>query len=382
MKEKIRRISAFVIAIFVGAFIFMALIFVGKSTKGPLEDLMTTINTATSSLEKKLMGDTESRQKKLQWFEQRRNNVSLLNAPDTLLFGAYDDRTYNSFQEIVALEDSLDIPLPVIQIYSAWGSKGDQNFPVLRTQAIHDLGSVPMITWEPWLNDFNPGEFPFAQNNSNINEEGMKAIARGEFDVYIDKWALSAKKFRHPFFLRFGHEMNDPYRYPWGPQNNSSEDFIKGWRHVVNRFESLGVTNAIWIWSPHPAYPFAEYYPGKEYTDWTGITALNYGALAPWSQWYSFDEIISKSYNELATYDHPVMITEFGSLEVGGDRAEWYSKAIDSLTIKYPLIHSIIFFNASADNTTSNKTLDWTITNDDEVLQAVQSVVQRYKNKK
>ncbi len=372
MKEKLKRITSVIIAVLIGGLIFIALIFAGDSSKGPLEDFMTTINTVTSSLEKSIMGNKDTREKKLKWFEQHRNNVSLLKYPDTLFYGAFDDRTFDSFQPVISLEDSLQFPLPLIQIYSAWGSKGDQAFPRLRAQTIYDLGSIPMITWEPWLDDFNPGEFPFVENNTRVNKDGMKAVAEGEFDKYIDKWAESAKKFRRPFFLRFGHEMNDPYRYPWGPQNNDPADYVKAWQHVVERFNKAGAENVIWIWSPHPAYSFEEYYPGKNYVNWTGLTALNYGTLATWSEWYSFDEIIKKPYDALSQYEHPVMITEFGSLEVGGDRAEWYYHALDSIGEKYPSIHSVVFFNASADNTTSSKTLDWTITNDKPVLKAIQ----------
>lgn len=378
MKKIVIRSSAFILAIVFGSILFILLLMAGDRSKGPLEDLQSAVSTKISNIERKLIGGTKKRESKLEWFRQYRNNVSLLNAPDTLFFGAYDDNTRTSFEQIVALEDSLEIPLPVIQIYSAWGSKRDQNFPMLQAQAIHDLGSVPMITWEPWLNDFNPQQFPFVRKATNINEGGLTAIAEGKFDAYIDEWALNAKKFRQPFFLRFGHEMNDPYRYPWGPQNNAPEDFIRAWQHVVNRFDSLGAQNAIWIWSPHPAYNYDSYYPGKDYVDWIGITALNYGTVASWSKWWSFDEIIGKSYKDFSKHNHPIMLTEFGSLGVGGDRAAWYSNALDSIPVKYPLIHSVVFFHASGDNTTTYKTLDWSIKNDKEVIKAIQSAVRNW----
>jgi hypothetical protein len=380
MKKIVIRTSIIGIAILFGTFLFILLLFAGDRSKGPLEDLQSSINTQISKIERKLIGGTEKRKNTLEWFRQYRNNVSLLNAPDTIFFGAYDDNTRTSFEQIVALEDSLEIQLPVIQIYTAWGSKRDQNFPMLQAQVIHDLGSVPMVTWEPWLNDFNPQQFPFVQKTTNINEGGLTAIAEGKFDAYIDEWALNASKFRHPLFLRFGHEMNDPYRYPWGPQNNAPEDFIKAWQHVVNRFDSLGAQNVMWIWSPHPAYTYEYYYPGQQYVDWIGITALNYGTVAPWSQWWSFDDIISKSYNDFSKHNHPIMLTEFGSLGVGGDRAAWYYNALDSIPVKYPLVHSVVFFHASGDNTTTYKTLDWSIKNDKEVIKAIQSAVKNWSN--
>src|SRR6185369_3819852 len=49
--------------------------------------------------------------------------------------------------------------------------------------------------------------------------------------------------------LRFAHEMNDPYRYPWGPQNNSKEEYIYAWQHVWQRFQKAGARNVIWTWS-------------------------------------------------------------------------------------------------------------------------------------
>lgn len=378
MKKIIIRTSAFIVAILFGVVIYLLLIYAGERSKGPLEDFMAAINTTVSKIERSILGGETKRQEKLEWFKQYRNNVSLLNAPDTVFFGAYDDRTLNSFQPIIALEDSLDFTLPVIQIYTAWGSKASQNFPMLNVQAIYDLGSVPMITWEPWLNDFNPKQFPFVDKERNINEGGLKAIAEGKFDAYIDEWARQAKKFRQPFFLRYGHEMNDPYRYPWGPQNNAPEDYVNAWQYLVDRFDSLGAKNAIWVWSPHPAYDYNDYYPGRDYVDWMGITALNYGTVAPWSQWWMFDEIVGKIYNDFSEQELPMMVTEFGSLDVGGDRAAWFYNALDSLPVNYPLIHSMVFFHAANDNTTTYKTLDWTIDDDQEVIEAIQSAVNNW----
>lgn len=55
--------------------------------------------------------------------------------------------------------------------------------------------------------------------------------------------------------------MNDPYRYPWGPQNNDPSEFVAAFRHVHDVFDSVGASNVIWIWSPHLTYgKFKEYY--------------------------------------------------------------------------------------------------------------------------
>ena len=330
------RTGLVISAISAGIFLFLLLTWAGKKNKGPIDDLLMNADYRISQIEKNVLGKDErkTRSSSLQWLYKYRTNKTMFSTLDTILLGAYDDNTVESYESVIGLEDSIETKLPIISIYTAWGSKKNQVFPQLRAQAISDLGSVPMITWEPWLNDFNEEEFPVLANKKDKNNEGMKEIASGKFDAYIDKWANAAKQFGSPVLLRFGHEMNDPYRYPWGPQNNKPDDFIAAWRHVVDRFNSIGANNVIWVWSPHPAYlTYPQFYPGHKYVDWIGVTALNYGTVATWSQWWSFDEIFGKFYDSVSLYKKPMMITEFGSLPVGGNRANWFREALDSIPI-------------------------------------------------
>jgi hypothetical protein len=374
MKTIAYRASAILLVVFLGVCVFSLLLFAGNRSKGPLEDLAAGVSSQVAHFEKNMVngGSREGRSASLDWLNRYRNNSLFLNAPDTILAGVYDNNTAESYESIVALEDSLGMKLPIIQFYTAWGSKKDQVFPMLRSQAIYDLGSVPMITWEPWLNDFDPETFPINGPIKEVNANGLKAIARGKYDAYIDKWARDAKAFGKPFFLRFGHEMNDPYRYPWGPQNNKPADFIAAWRHVVDRFRLQGATNASWVWSPHPAYTnYEEFYPGPSYVNWIGITTLNYGTVAPWSQWYSFDAIVGKAYAELSLYGKPLMISELGSLSVGGDKAKWFKEALTTLPTKYPAVKAVVFFNNANDVSTTYKALDWSMNAEKPVLLAI-----------
>jgi hypothetical protein len=383
MTTVFNRLISFIVALTIGTLLFIFLVFAGNKSKGPLEDIFNKVTSKVAQTESRLMDTRESRSQKLLWFNNFRNNKMVMNSTDSILLGAYDDNTAESYLDIISFEDSLRTKLPIISFYTAWGSKKDQVFPLLRAQAIYDLGSIPMITWEPWLNDFDPVQFPFNVNAVNKNKGGLRAIAEGKYDQYIDKWAADAKRFGLPFYLRWGHEMNDPYRYPWGQQNNSQEDYIAAWRHVVNRFNRIGATNAIWIWSPHPAYPtYPEFYPGHEYVDWIGLTSLNYGTVATWSQWWSFNDIINKAYSELAAYGKPIMLSEFGSLKIGGDRAVWFQEALSSIPTKYPKIKAVVFFHARNDITVTNKALDWTFEDDERELQAVRETISQWRKKK
>jgi beta-mannanase len=219
-----------------------------------------------------------------------------------------------------------------------------------------------MVTWEPWLTDFENGLHPHLPLRDARDRHGLAAVARGEYDFYLDRWAADAAAFGKPLFVRVGHEMNDPYRYPWGPQNNTKEEFIAAWRRIVDRFRSAGAHNVLWVWAPHVAYQYWDlYYPGGEYVDWVSTGTLNFGTVANWSQWWSFDQLFGMKYDTLASFGKPVMIDEFGSLAVGGDRTAWYRDALTDLPRRYPGVKALLFFNAREDQTLTYQKVNWSI---------------------
>lgn len=378
MKKIIYRNLVVITAVVFGALLVAGLTFVGKESSGPAEDLFSQISSGISFLENKfIIGKREkSRSKQLQWFDKYRDNKDLALYPDRVILGVYDDKTSETFQAISELEDSLQTSFPLIQTYTAWGSKRNQRFPASELNAIYNIGSLPVVTWEPWLTDFDKDAMPGLPFPEVRDKDGLRAISNGVYDMYIDKWAMDAKSFDKLMFLRFAHEMNDPYRYPWGPQNNTSEDFVAAWRHVVDRFRAIGADNVIWIWSPHPAYGmYEEYFPGEEYVDYIGLSALNYGTVAPWSEWWTFDEIFAKHYEVLAEFKKPIVIAEFGSLAVGGDRAKWFKEALTDFPVRYPEVKSILFFHDSEDATTTYQTLNWYFKNDPEITKEIRKAI-------
>jgi hypothetical protein len=380
MKNTAYRFAFTTGAILLGIIIILFFTFLGKKGSGPLEDFFTEMGTTVTDLEKSILLSNREpiRSKELGWFNSYRVNKKLITNPDTILLGIYDNHYKKSFDHMLALEDSLQLSLPIIQLYTAWGDRPEERFPIKYAKAIDNLGSVPFITWEPWLNDFDRKELglPYKEDP---NKNGFTDIRNGDYNLYIDKWASDVKAFGKTVFIRFGHEMNDPYRYPWGPQNNKPGDFIAAWKYIVERFKAQDVHNVVWVWSPHPAYKmYNEYYPGDDYVDWVGVGALNYGTVALWSKWWSFDEIFGDYYNQLSTFNKPIVITEFGSLAVGGERYMWYEKALSDLPGKYPMLKSILFYNNDNDNTTLNKSLVWSLNSDTLTINAVKRTIHNW----
>jgi len=371
------RIGATLMAAALGGVIVMALTYAGDRSSGPVEEVFKKVGENVTKIENSIVQEVreETRQEKLKWFDVYRRHPERMVKSKHIFWGAYDNEEKDGFDKIIRLEDSLHTKLSIVQMYVAWGSLKSEKFPSDKVKAVFDLGSLPFITWEPWLNDFDKEKFPGIPDPEWRASGSMLAISQGTYDAYIDQWALEAKEFGHPLFIRFGHEMNDPYRYPWGPQNNKPAEYVAAWKHVVDRFNNVGAHNVIWIWSPHPAYTnYGEYWPGEGYVDWVGVPALNYGTVASWSKWWSFQEIFGNYYQWLSMFNKPIMITEFATLSVGGNRMQWYHDAVLSFK-KFPLLKSVLFYHSNTDNTTTNKTLNWQIVNDKQVLKALRPYV-------
>jgi len=322
-----------------------------------------------------------SRRDYLQPLATTLNSPTALRNPQTMLFGVYDGGFPNTFAGMEQLENAIDYKFPIISFYSAWGDKPTQQFPVRMVETIHAMGSVPMITWEPWVVDFDERLRRNLPPRAEREYASLHAIARGDYDFYITEWAKAAAQHRKPILIRFAHEMNDPYRYPWGPQNgNRPEDFVAAWRHVHVIFQKMSATNVLWVWSPHVSMPWFEYYyPGPEYVDWIGVGVLNYGDVASWSRWWSFHQILEKSYPTLARMQKPIMICEFGSLASGGDMTEWYRQAFYHLDHTYRRgVKAVVFFNQPTDITISPTfPLNWSVMQNDKAAAVVAEAIAR-----
>lgn len=307
------------------------------------------------------------------------SSAQQLRNPTQLLVGAYDGGFPLSFAGFTLFEEKLRFRFPIISFYSAWGDKPDQQFPLRMVETIDRLGSVPMITWEPWVVDFDETMRTNLPSRAEREYASLAAIARGDYDFYVVPWATAAARHGKPIFLRFAHEMNDPYRYPWGPQNgNRPEDFIASWKRVHDIFQKVGATNVLWVWSPHISMPWFEYYyPGAEHVDWVGFGILNYGTVASWSRWWSFHQILEKSYPQLASLNKPLMISELGCLTAGGDMEEWYRQAFYHLDHSYGRIRALTFFNQEADVTMSPTPLNWSVTQDEGTARLVSEELAR-----
>ncbi len=383
LDRKLIRILYIVSAIILGSLAMLGITYVSDLSNGPVANAFEKLGDEVRKIENItiLENRKNERQDRMIWFKDYRNDYELLRHPETILLGAHDNQCGTSFESVVSLEDSIGNVFPIIHIYVAWGEDAEHAFPTIQASAISNMGSVPMITWEPWLTKFSSATYSELRNAEERSMHGLTDIANGLYDPYIISWAKAVKAIRTPIFLRWGHEMNDPYRYPWGPQNNSPEEYVAAWKHIHHVFATEGATNVLWVWNPHISYGnIDEYYPGDDMVDYTGVDILNFGTATTWSDWYTFDQYFGKYYDLLAAHNKPIMIAELGSLAVGGDRKEWFTGALQDLPTRYPAVKSVVFFHVSEDKTTSMQPLSWYFKYDTACTHAIVQEIEKWSH--
>lgn len=252
-------------------------------------------------------------------------------------------------------------------------------FPLSKCTQISNNGAVPHITWMPQV--FG-SPYP------------LDGIINGTYDYYITTFANAAKSFGKPLFIRLGHEFNGDW-YTYGGANNGGgtlngfgdptkadgpERFIAAYKHTVDIFENLGVDNVVWVWclnngsSPNAAWNIPEnYYPGDAYVDWIGFDGYNFGTSQTWSNWVSFFDIYYPLYNKFQSYNKPIMIAEYASVENGGNKADWIRLAYIYTRFSFPKIKAITWFHVA--KTEGTVFTDWRINSSDAALTAYRNAI-------
>ncbi len=217
------------------------------------------------------------------------------------------------------------------------------SFPARQLSAVRAYGAIPMLNWASMSSPLQVDEPAFR----------LAKVASGAYDSYIRSFALAAKEWGHPFFLRFDWEMNGNW-FPWAEAANGNRpgDFVAAWRHVHDIFASVGAGNATWVWCP-TVDPYSSLidvrrlYPGASYVDWSCLDGYNNGDGDGNGVWRSFDETYSTSYERIRAVapGKPMMIGEVASSEHGGSKAGWISDMLAKLPSEYPAIRAFVWYD-------------------------------------
>ena len=247
-------------------------------------------------------------------------------------------------------EAEVDKSLALLHWGQAWRREGKyQSFPVANFDNIRNHGAIPVLDWGPWVAGAGPDQPDFRLN----------AVVSGVHDAYVLEWANAAKTWGHPFFLRFGWEMNGDWKYPWSEQLNANRpgDYVAAWRHVHDLFAQAGATNVTWVWCPNvtdpTTTPLAGLYPGEAYVDWVCLSGYNF-----YESWISFDSLftgrglswLGPSYGDVLSLapTKPVLVVT-GSVEGGDGGAKKAAWITDLLSVQLPRqftqVAGVVWFN-------------------------------------
>lgn len=238
--------------------------------------------------------------------------------------------------------------------------------PLLEQSEISDLEARavrPMITVEPYVDGYG-------------NPAPLTSIAGGAFDNEIRAQARAAKSFGGEVLVRFAHEMNGDW-YSWGKGHGySSQDYVNAWRRYVTVFRQEGAANARFVWAPNidgGLYPFAPYFPGEEWVDYVALDGYNWGTGGG-NSWQRFSEVFGASYAALTQLSaKPVIISETGSSESGGDKSAWIREAfLKTVPQSFPRVTAVVWFNRDFSRVGER---DWRINTSPASVEAYRQVV-------
>jgi hypothetical protein len=218
------------------------------------------------------------------------------------------------------------------------------SFPDTPLNSIRSYGAIPVLSW-------NSSSSPPELNQPDFS---LGAVLSGRYDEYIREFALKAKAWGHPFFLRFNWEMNG-FWFPWdeGVNGNTPGQFVAAWRHVHDIFSAVGATNATWVWCPEvdiheKLTSLAELYPGDDYVDWTGLDGFNWGRRPGSPGWQTFNQVFHRSYKQIVTAiapGKPMMLPEVASSSKGGSKPAWIEDMLARIRHRYRKIRAIVWYD-------------------------------------
>ena len=242
------------------------------------------------------------------------------------------------------------------QTIAPWGD----TIPTWRDTYNISKGRIPMISW----------------GGTTTTD-----ITAGTYDSYIRSTATAIKALGSPVFLRWFWEMDGTF---FAPQAVSPAAFKAAWAHIHTIFDSVGATNAVWVWSP-TAYGFTNgnaqpFYPGNDLVDWVAADGFNFYPMVPNSSPVSFANIFTAFTAWGTSVGKPMMVAATGSLENSDPmaKATWIRNMARTVQVLDPGIRAICYLDEpSGSYSNPGLTLPWQLTTSPYASQAWSDIAQQ-----
>lgn len=290
---------------------------------------------------------------------------------DGLKWGIYEpDAAKSQMNRLLDLEQKLDYTFGLLIRYQSL----DTGFPAEDLTKIYDGGRFAVLTLQT---------MHYNKDNSSI----MYDILKGKYDEYLTKYAQDIKAFGHPLLFRLDNEMNGDW-VPYSSYHNSkdTEIYTEMWTYIHDIFSKNEVDNVLWVWNPNnlskPGFAWNHtllYYPGDDYVDVVGLTAYNTGTFYEGEEWSTFHELYAPLYAQYDEwFDQPMMIAEFGSSSIGGDKVEWVNGMFGELD-QYPKIKAAVWWSHMDFDPNNRPARIYKLDESPELVETFQKHLQSYK---
>lgn len=275
------------------------------------------------------------------WNKETQNvYLQYFSTDSTLEWGIFEPYAPDDFTQLKYIEEEMNYEFPFLLNYSSFENHYKHPNLTYRLKNAHKQNKILELTLQTsWTET----------GQSNM----VYDVLNGKYDVYLKDYAKTISDFNHPVLFRLGNEMNGDW-CPYSSYHTSkdTEIFKEFYKYIYKIFEEAKADNVIWIWNPNgKSFPDFEwnqavmYYPGDEYVDIVGLTAYNTGTYYPDEKWTEFADMYDSLYDEYVNlYNKPMMITEFASSSVGGDKNQWI-KDMFSHIYKYENIKVAIWWD-------------------------------------
>ena len=257
----------------------------------------------------------------------------------------YDMSAARKFERVVRKGMSLlEFAVPFADCSSGCNFFG---FPAREMEKIRRHGSIPFLSWSSAAIGVDAIQQPDFQ---------LSDVISGRYDSHIRSFAKAAKRWGHPFFLRFDWEMNGNW-FAWGvgANGNRPRQFVRAWRRVHRIFRRAGARKVTWVWCPYSdanrKQNLRRLYPGGAFVDWTCLDVYNWGhAPANPHRWMTFRHLFQSYYRRIVRRvapRKPMVVGETATSDFGGSKPAWIRRMLGLVQHRYRRVHALVYFNVN-----------------------------------
>lgn len=292
-----------------------------------------------------------------------------------LQWGIFENNAPIDFTELNKIEKNLDFRFPILLYYTGF-MENEAAHPRVAT-ALANAGregrlvelTLQTAVQSPWKGNM------------------VYDVLDGRYDVFLKNYAKAVADSEYPVLFRLGNEMNGDWCvYSAYHTAKDTEIFKEFYKYVYEVFENAGADNVIWVWNPNgksfPDFKWNHelcYYPGDDFVDVIGMTSYNTGTYYEGETWIEFDDMYDELYARcVELYEKPLMITEFSSSSVGGDKVAWVENMFQHMK-KYDKIKVAIWWDGCDWDAEGNVARPYFIDETDKLIGVFKKNLAEYK---